>query len=734
MAQRPSRDMVISYIAVGCIFCLCFLGLIGRFFYLQIIEHDKYERLAVDQQTSDIAIQAKRGSIIDRNGNELAISATAYLVTMKPVSFKSDADRELLASNLSRILNIDYDKLLEKTKRDVRYVEIVRGIEKDEADAVSEFISDNKDLVEVVTITETAKRYYPHGNLLSTVLGFVGTDNQGLEGLEYLYDSYLKGSNGKIITSNNALGTSMPFEYEQYVSAEDGYNVKLTIDIEMQYFLEKHIQNTRVEHNVQNRVAASIMDVKTGEILAMSTKPDYDPNDPFTIDDEIILNTLSEYLDEMGSVTDEYVSAYNTTLAELRTNKFVVEQYDPGSTFKIFTAAMALEENLPILKNTFNCTGSIQKGVITYHCHKRTGHGIEDFRDAMANSCNPIFIQVAEKIGIERFYNYITIFGLREKTGVGLPGEVAGIHHALSSMTDYNLYSSSFGQTFKITGMQLIAGVSAIANGGTYMKPYIVKEITDSKGNVILSNEPTPVREVVSQKTAESLWEMLEYTVEKGKTGYLKGYRIAGKTGTSQKVSNGTYENSKKIASFICFAPADDPQICVLVIVDEPDSEQIYGSYIAAPLGRDIMEDCMKHLNIEPDYGDGTTNASYSVPDLVGYDSSDAVSMLANSSFSAKIIGGDGIVSYQLPSKNTNLPEGGTVILYTNETEFERKTVVPDLLGKTAADCNEALIGADLNIKVKGVNINYPDVVAVSQSPAAGEKVDKATVVTVTFE
>lgn len=734
MAQRPSRDMVISYIVAGCFFCLCFLGLIGRFFYLQIVEHEKYERIAVDQQTSDIAIQAKRGSIVDRNGNELAISATAYLVTMKPISFENDEERELLASNLSEILDIDYDKLLEKTKRDVRYVEIVRGIEKDQADAVSEFISENKGLVDVVTITETAKRYYPHGNLLSTVLGFVGTDNQGLEGLEYLYDTYLKGSNGKIITSNNALGTSMPFEYEQYVSAEDGYDVKLTIDIEMQYFLEKHIQNTRVEHNVQNRVAACIMDVKTGEILAMSTKPDYDPNDPFTIDDEIILNTLSEYLDEMGNVTDEYVSAYNSTLAELRTNKFVVEQYDPGSTFKIFTAAMALEENLPILNNTFNCTGSIQKGVITYHCHKRTGHGLEDFRDAMANSCNPVFIQVAEKIGIERFYNYITIFGLREKTGVGLPGEVAGIHHALASMTDYNLYSSSFGQTFKITGMQLIAGVSAIANGGTYMKPYIVKEITDSQGNVILSNDPTPVREVVSQQTAETLWEMLEYTVEKGKTGYLKGYRIAGKTGTSQKVSDGTYENSKKIASFICFAPADDPQICVLVIVDEPDSEQIYGSYIAAPLGRDIMEDCMKHLNIEPDYGDGTTSASYSVPDLIGYDSSDAVSMLANSSFSAKIIGGDGIVSYQLPSKNTSLPEGGTVILYTNETESERKTIVPDLLGKTAADCNEALIGADLNIKVKGVNINYPNVVAVSQSPAAGEKVDKATVVTVTFE
>ena len=734
MAQRPSKDLVVSYIIAGCFFTICFLALIGRFFYLQIIEHDKYERIAVDQQTSDTAIQAKRGSIVDRNGNELAISATAYLVTMSPASLKKDDDRELLASGLSEILSINYDTLLEKARRNVRYVEIARGIEKSEADLVKDFLSEHKELSEAVTITETAKRYYPHGNLLSTVLGFVGTDNQGLEGVEYLYDSYLKGSNGKTIKSNNALGTSMPFEYEQYISAKDGSTVVLTVDIEMQYFLEKHIQNTRVEHNVQNRVAACIMDVKTGEILGMSTKPDYNPNNPFEIDDEIILKTLSGYLDEMGNVTDEYVSQYNKIQSELRTNKLIVEQYDPGSTFKIFTSAMALEENLPILNETFNCTGSIQKGVITYNCHKRDGHGIENFRDALANSCNPVFIQIAEKIGIERFYNYITVFGLREKTGVGLPGEVAGIHHALASMTDYNLYSSSFGQTFKITGMQLIAGVSAIANGGTYMKPYIVKEIIDPDGNVVLSNEPTSVREIVSKETAETLWDMLEYVVVKGKTGYMKGYRIAGKTGTSQKVSNGTYENSKKIASFICFAPADDPQICVLVIVDEPDSEQIYGSYIAAPLGRDIMVDCLKHLNIEPDYGDGTTSTSYKVPEVVGYSSADAVSMLANTSFFAKIIGGDGMVTYQLPSAESSLPEGGTVIVFTNDTDYDRSTVVPDLIGKTAAECNEALIGADLNIQVKGTNINYPDVVAVSQSPKAGEKVDKATVVTVKFE
>ncbi|MBQ6051790.1 MAG: PASTA domain-containing protein [Clostridia bacterium] len=735
-SSQPPKNGKITYIAVGIFFSVCLIALIGRFFYLQIIKHDDYEKLAISQQTSDTAIQAKRGAIVDRNGNELAVSATAYLITMSPSSFKSDDDRELLASGLSEILSLDYSSLLEKTKRNTSYAEIIRGINKEKEEEVAAFLNENKSLAPMVSITEIPKRFYPHGNLLSTVLGFVGTDNHGLEGVEYLYDDYLKGTNGKIITSNNARGTSMPFEYEQYISAKDGCTVKLTIDIEMQYFLEKHIQKTRVEHNVQNRVAACIMDVKTGEILAMSTKPDYDPNDPFTINDELILDSLASYLDEMGAVTDEYIKEYNKTAAELRTNKMVVEQYDPGSTFKIFTSAMALEEKLPILNETFYCSGSITKGVITYHCHKRSGHEYEDFQQALANSCNPVFIQIAEKIGIERFYNYITIFGLREKTGVGLPGEVAGIHHSLASMTDYNLYSSSFGQTFKITGMQLIAGVSAIANGGTYLQPYIIKEIIDADGNIVVANEPKAVRQVVSKETAETLWSMLEYVVNSSEQSRLPGYKMAGKTGTSQKVSDGTYENSKKIASFICFAPANDPQICVLVIVDEPEGDQIYGSYIAAPLGREIMLDCMKHLNIEPEYDDKPNKANElpTMPNLLGYDSSDAFSELIDRNLYAGIVGGEGIVTGQMPAEGTTLPDGATVILYTNDTPYEKKTVVPDVIGKTSAECNEALLGADLNIKVKGVNINYPDVVAVSQSPAAGTTVDKTTVVTVTFE
>ncbi len=733
-SSRPSKSNIISFIAVGCFFSVCLIALIGRFFYLQIIKHDDYERLAISQQTSDTAIQAKRGSIVDRNGNELAVSATAYLVTMSPASIKTDADRELLASGLSEILGIDYTTLLEKANRDVRYVEIIRGINKEKEEEVQKFLKANKNIYNIVTVTEIPKRFYPHGNLLSTVLGFVGTDNNGLEGVEYLYDNYLKGTNGKIITSNNARGTSMPFEYEQYISAHDGCTIKLTVDLEMQYFLEKHIQETRINENVQNRVAACIMDVKTGEILGMSTKPDYDPNEPFKITDSLILDSLSKYLDPSGAMTDEYIKEYNKTIAELRTNKMVVDQYDPGSTFKIFTSAMALEEKLPILNETFYCSGNITKGVITYHCHERSGHGYENFQDALANSCNPVFIQIAEKIGIERFYNYITIFGLREKTGVGLPGEVAGIHHALSSMTDYNLYSSSFGQTFKITGMQLIAAVSAIANGGTYLQPYIIKEITDADGNIIVSNEPKKVRQIVSKETAETLWKLLEEVVARSRTSRLEGYKMAGKTGTSQKVSNGTYENNKKIASFVCFAPADDPQICVLVIVDEPDGAQIYGSAIAAPLGRAIMADCLKYRNIEPVYSDGSTSVVKEVPNVLGYDSSDAASELASSSFSTKIVGGQGLVTAQFPSAKIKIPEGGTVILYTNDIPYERKTVVPDLLGKTSAECNETLLAADLNIAVKGTNINYPDVVAVSQSPEAGASVDRGTVITVTFE
>ncbi len=754
MSKRPTQSMVIRFNILRIVFIVAFVAVAARFFYLQIIEHDKYEQLAVKQQTSDITVSAKRGTIYDVNGNELAVSASAYLVTIAPNKIEDDATRERLATILSETLDLSYDDVYKKTLKKNQYEVIARGVEKDVYNKLIEALNPKTEIPEelaaakkvriAVNITETAKRYYPHGNLLSTVLGFVGVDQQGLEGLEYMYEEYLKGTDGKIISSQNATGTSMPFEYEKYIDAVDGYDITLTIDLEVQYFLEKHIENTRVEHNVQSRVAGAVMNVKTGEILAMTSKPDFDPNDWQVITDTLTLEMLNQYATEeeiaSGKYTStEYWSQYNAIQAVYRRNKFVSEQYDPGSTFKIFTTAMALEEGLVKLDEPFFCSGSIVKGVVTYHCAKRDGHLHETFLQALGNSCNPVFITIADRIGIERFYNYITVFGLREKTNVGLIGEASGVHHSLSKMSNYNLYSSSFGQTFQITGMQLLAGVSAVANGGTYMQPYIVKEITDSEGNIIVSNEPTEVRQVVSEETSKTICEMLEYAVEHNykNTAYIEGYKIAGKTGTSEKADNGSYENNKRIASFICFAPADDPEICVLVIVDEPNSEVQYGSLIAAPLGGAIMNDCLQHLNIEPNYEDGSSVESVKIPLVKEKTLAEAKTELASDGFTVKVVGdssSEAIVTYQIPGNGRKLPKGGTVILYTNDEPVTYKTTVPNVIGKTAAECNTILAAHDLNIKVVGSNINFPNTVAVSQSHAEGEVVDKATVITVTFE
>lgn len=739
MAKRPNPSIVIRTNVMRIIFVILFAILAGRFYYLQIIEHDKYEQIAVSQQTSDIKVAAKRGTIFDVNGNELAVSASAYMVTIEPTKIKDDEVAVRLAKGLSEILDVDYETVYKKTQnKKSSYAEIKRGLESDTIEKLTEFLKNDKDVRSAVYVTETAKRYYPHGNLLSTVLGFVGTDHQGLEGIEAMYDEYLKGTDGKIISSQNATGTAMPFEYEKYIDAEDGYDITLTVDLEMQYFLEKHIENTRVEHNVQSRVAGVIMNVKTGEILAMSTKPDFNPNEPFVITDAMTLEMLEPLKNEADG-NAEYNKQYNSIAKSYWRNKIVSEQYDPGSTFKIFTSAMALEEGLVNLNEVFYCSGNVVKGAVTYHCHLREGHGRETFIEALGNSCNPVFIALSDRVGIEKFYNYITVFGLREKTNVGLPGEVSGLHHSLSNMSSYNLYSSSFGQTFQITGMQLVAAVSAVANGGTYMQPYIIKEVTDAEGNIIVNNEPHEVRQVVSEETAKTLWNALEFAVENNykKTAYIEGYKIAGKTGTSEKADNGSYQNSKRIASFICFAPADDPEICVLVIVDEPNSAVQYGSLIAAPLGSDIMEDCLRHLNIEPNYEDGSSVETVSIPYVRDITVAEARKELSTKGFTVKIIGdqsSDATVTYQIPGNGKKLPKGGTVILYTNDETVTYKTTVPNVIGKTAAECNSILAQYDLNIKVVGSNINFPNTVAVSQSPEAGTVVDKATVVTITFE
>lgn len=732
--KLPKTDRFYLRFALPFVIAAAFLGLAGRLFYLQVVSHDKYESLALDQQTWEIAIEPSRGSIKDVNGVDLAVSATVYQVLLAPKQFGENSEeiRQEVAHLLADTLDMDYEEMLKKTLQDSQYIIIKRRLDKEVVDPINEWLSKNKKYAGALWVSEDTKRYYPYNNLFSTVIGFVGGENKGLEGVEYSYEEYLSGTPGKITSIRTASGGAMPYEYETRQEAVDGYDLYLTTDIQLQYILEKHISNARVEHNVQSRIAGVIMNVKTGSVLAMSSKPDFDPNDPFTITDEM---TLEKLIAEYGENSEAYEAAYKAKQQEYRKNKIITEQCDPGSTFKIFTAAMALEENLVPLTETFHCSSQINMGAITYHCAKNRAHGKEDLKEAMANSCNVVFVQVADRVGVERFYRYFTLFGFRQKTGVGLPGEVAGVFFDEEKMTKWNLYSSSFGQTFQITPIQLITAVSAIANGGTYMKPYIVDRIVDQQGNVILQNEPQAVSQIVSESTCETLHDFLEYTVVKGKSGYLKGYRIGGKTGTSQKLAGGEYGEEKVIASYVCFAPVDDPEIAILVLVDEPNATVNFGSYIAAPLGRDIMGECLEYLNIEPDYEDDGAVTSVTVPDLKGMSVDEAAAAVEDAGLISKIVGDGEKVSSQLPVAKTVLCTGNTVLIYTDSnSDVKTETAVPDLVGKTAAECNSLLQQAGLNIKVVGDNLNYSTTLAVSQSIAKNTVVQKGTLITVKFE
>ena len=732
--KLPKTDRFYLRFALPFVIAAAFLGLAGRLFYLQVVSHDKYESLALDQQTWEIAIEPSRGSIKDVNGVDLAVSATVYQVLLAPKQFGENSEeiRQEVAHLLADTLDMDYEEMLKKTLQDSQYIIIKRRLDKEVVDPINEWLSKNKKYAGALWVSEDTKRYYPYNNLFSTVIGFVGGENKGLEGVEYSYEEYLSGTPGKITSIRTASGGAMPYEYETRQEAVDGYDLYLTTDIQLQYILEKHISNARVEHNVQSRIAGVIMNVKTGSVLAMSSKPDFDPNDPFTITDEM---TLEKLIAEYGENSEAYEAAYKAKQQEYRKNKIITEQCDPGSTFKIFTAAMALEENLVPLTETFHCSSQINMGAITYHCAKNRAHGKEDLKEAMANSCNVVFVQVADRVGVERFYRYFTLFGFRQKTGVGLPGEVSGVFFDEEKMTKWNLYSSSFGQTFQITPIQLITAVSAIANGGTYMKPYIVDRIVDQQGNVILQNEPQAVSQIVSESTCETLHDFLEYTVVKGKSGYLKGYRIGGKTGTSQKLAGGEYGEEKVIASYVCFAPVDDPEIAILVLVDEPNATVNFGSYIAAPLGRDIMGECLEYLNIEPDYEDDGAVTSVTVPDLKGMSVDEAAAAVEDAGLIAKIVGDGEKVASQLPVAKTVLCTGNTVLIYTDSnSDVKTETAVPDLVGKTAAECNSLLQQAGLNIKVVGDNLNYSTTLAVSQSIAKNTVVQKGTLITVKFE
>ncbi len=690
--------------------------LLVRIAWIQFIRGGQYSKEAALQQTKDVAISSKRGTIYDRNMNELAKSASADTVTACPREITDAGKTNEVASGLSEILGMDKDEVYAILARKSSYEVVKRKIDKDQADAIREkgFVG--------ITLVEDFKRYYPGGSLASHIIGFVGTDNQGLAGIEMIYENYLKGLPGRIVTAKNAAGTDMPYKYEKYIDPENGVNVVLTIDEVIQRKVEDSIKKAAENYKVENGAACIIMGAKTGEILAMATYPSFDLNSPFTIIDEEKAAEIEKLEDK-----DERTKATSDALNKQWRNKAVVDAYEPGSTFKAMVAAMALEENLVGLNENFVCTGAVHVGDHDIHCWNRLGHGTESFVQGVYNSCNPVFMSIGARLGNDKFYEYYKAFGFGETTGFDLPGEAAGAFYTAENFNETELATSSFGQGFIITPLQLITAYSAITNDGVMVKPRLIKSLVDDDGKVLQNYKPETIRQVISKETADTVCEILEGVAAEGtsKNAFIEGFRIGGKTGTSEKVPRG---NGKYVASFVGFAPADDPEVICLLMFDEPMGGQYMGGQIAAPVFKEIMSDVLVHLQIE-----SSSKVKYNfVPNIVGKSVEDAISSVKDSGLSYRKYGeGDKIIS-QSPMAGTALGDGGIVILYTEEKEDD-VVVVPDLNGYFASDANIILTNAGLNMKVKGGTTDNRGALVGTQTPEAGTEVQRGSIVTVEF-
>lgn len=738
MAKGATKPMYKRMIAVAILIVFGgFSVLLVNLFRLQIINYEVYQKKAIDQQTRDITIAAKRGTIFDRNGKELAVSATAFLVYVSPASIKNDSQKNEIISGLPDILctnDEEKQKLKEKLtsvcNKKTYYEVVARRIEEDMSDKVLDFV-DKKKLTGLVNIAEDPKRYYPFSNFASHIIGFTGSDNQGLAGIEQFYDSYLKGVSGRIITATNARGNEMPFDNQMYIEPQDGDSIVLTIDEVIQHFLEKTLEQAVIDYNVKNRGAGIIINPKTGEILAMAVKPDFDLNAPFELNSEEVKKSLEQLTGE------EQKEAKLNALNEMWKNKAVTDQYIPGSVYKTITASIGLEENAVKFEDTFTCTGSIkvEGWPKPIRCDKRQGHGHETFVQGFENSCNPVFIATGLRIGPLASFNYATAFGLRAKTGIDLPGEGLGIFYN-QNMSIVDLATLSFGQNIKVTPIQLATAISAVVNGGKLLKPHIVKEIKDSKGNVVESFSTKFVRQVISEETSAEMRYLLECVVKNGsgRNSAIAGYRIGGKTGTSEKTDERNEQGvaDKRLISFMSVAPVDDPQLVMLLLLDEPNiATRVSGGLQVAPMSRQILSDVLPYLGIEPSLSvEELLKSEVAVPNVVGKTTEEARTILKNAKLSINISGGEGNIEKQLPAAGQKMPVDGKVMVYTNSQAPPATAVVPNIKGLSASKANQLLINAGLCAKFTTTG-GTGDFVVFNCTPAIGETVNTGTLVTV---
>ena len=716
-------------------------------FRWQILRGEEMSTAALDQSLRSTTLSAMRGTIYDATGKVLAQSASVWTVVLEPAYFSEyddpEAARRTVASGLAAILDMDEEEVYERTQGNSYFVYLKRRVETSIRDQINEFL-EAEGISSGVRLIEDYKRYYPYGTVASTVLGFTGTDGQGLEGLELQYDTQLRGTAGRLISSQNALGTDMPFEYEQYVEAQDGNNLVLTIDETVQSILEKYLAEGVDQFNVKNGAVAIMMDVDTGAILGLASTPTYDPNDPFTIYDQ----DLQAEIDALSG--DEQDQAFNAAQLKQWRNKAVSDTYIPGSVYKMCVYAMGLEEGVVTEQSTFTCDGSIQ--VEGYEdpisCWKHTGHGLETFREGLYNSCNPWAIHVGQLLGGQTFAKYREAFGFTESTGIDLPGEAVTIYHSVESLvnTPSDLAVESFGQNFTITPLHMITAACAIANGGYLVTPHVVDRVVDQDGNIVETADTSYRRQVVSQETCDTIISILQENVDHGTAtgGYVAGYRICGKTGTSEKVDKWNEDRSKPmeyIASFCGFAPAEDPQYALLVFFDEPDDDTNGGynggNAVAGPYFAKMMEEILPYLGVEAQYNEEEyANLDTTAPNVTGMTLEQAYAELEEAGLSYTVIGDESdssiTVSAQVPEAGGAVPKEGQVVLYTSGYDQASTYVtVPSFLGYDVTNASYLASINGLQISVSGSSSSSATVT--SQSVAEGEQVQQGTVITLTF-
>ena len=723
-----TRSFVLMILMGVVMFALLFF----RLFDLQITQHEELQSKAVSQQTRRTVVTASRGTIYDAAGNILAISSSAETIILSPLEIDNAVNdkekpvswtKDSLAAGLAEILGKEPSAIRKRMDNVKSQYEVIQlRADEDVAAKVREYVDEN-DIVGVHLVADT-KRYYPYGSLAAQVIGFVGDDNTGLYGLEAYYEKELEGQSGLVISAKDQAENDMLYTYEQYFAAKNGGDLTLTLDTTIQYYLEKGMEAMIDKFSAANGASGIVMDVNTGGILAMASYPNYDLNDFLTVSDPALLSRIS---DEEGGF-----KLSDAQLTQWR-NKALNDTYEPGSTFKILTLSAALEEGVVDKTTTVNCGGSVSISGYTIHCSNKNGHGLQTLMQSVGNSCNPAFINYGLRIGNEKFYEYMRSFGLMNTTGIDLGGEAVGVFAADNSFTQLDLACYAFGQNFTVTPLTLISAQAACVNGGYLHTPYLVERITDSDGNVTYRHDSTPVRQVISEQTSATVRECLEYVVSSGtgKNGQVAGYRIGGKTGTADKGQSGDV-----VVSFLCFAPADDPQVIMLITMDTPSratGTYVSGGNMVAPTASSVMAEILPYLGIEPSYSaEELLGMDTTVPNVIGLTVDQAKEKLKDRALSYKIVGDGATITDQTPAGGAIIPGKSSVILYANAEKPTDKCVVPHLIGKTPSEANTSATAAGLLIRFSGTTGSESSSIRVlSQSIDEGTEVEAGTVITV---